>query len=118
MSQPLLAVRVAANIEELRRNLQEGVVNRATAAAVAIQLIGCASMLTSEQQGRATKTIEEGIAAYARLGKDAPTWMRDLSESLKQSATLTDALTVMRLAFTLARPVRVNRPPHFICRRV
>lgn len=95
MSGPILAVRVAANVEELKRNLQDGVVNqveivrsslqkmvnaydpqvlinKAAATAAAIQQVGGASMLSADQQARANRVLDEGIAAFGRIGEQAP----------------------------------------------
>jgi len=108
-----MAVRVAANVEELKRNLQEGVVNqvevvrasfqrmtaaydpqvliqRANTTAVAIQQVGGASVLSGEQLARANKDIEAGVAAYTRLGKEAPAALVNLVTSLKSVSTNTE----------------------------
>jgi hypothetical protein len=105
MSGPVLAVRVAANVEELKRNLQDGVVNqvevvrsslikmanaydpqvlinKAGLTAAAIQQVGGASMLSADQQARANRVIDEGVAAFGRMGQQVPPGILALKAAL------------------------------------
>lgn len=126
MAAPVLAIRVAANVEELKRNLQEGVVNqievvrgqfqrltnaydpqvliqRAQATAAAIQQVGGASMLSADQQARANRVIQDGVDAYGRLGQDAPQHLRKIAGETKQvdtdSSRLMDTVKELALGF-------------------
>lgn len=105
MSGPVLAVRVAANVEELKRNLQEGVVNqvevvrssltkmansydpqvlinKAGLTAAAIQQVGGVAMLSAEQQARANRVLDEGVAAFGRLGQQVPAGLMAMKVAL------------------------------------
>ena len=128
MAAPVLQVRVAARLDEFRRNIAEGVaqiettrsalsrmasgfdpailIQRAGATVAAIQQVGGATMLTAEQQARATRTIDEGVAAYLRLGKDVPPGMQALADSMRapeeKTSLLTSAVGRLTAAFTVA----------------
>lgn len=114
MAAPVLAIRVAANVEELKRNLQEGVVNqievvrssfqrltnaydpqaliqRAQTTAAAIQQVGGTSALSADQMARANRVIEEGVAAYERLGQEAPEHLRKLAVETRQTQSAVEA---------------------------
>jgi hypothetical protein len=89
-----LVVRVAANLDTLRANLAEGVnqiettkvamqqmgtaydgsraIAQAGAVMAAIQQIGGATKLTSDEQAKANVVLQAGLDKYAALGKEAP----------------------------------------------
>lgn len=115
MSGPVLAVRVAATVEEFKRNLQDGVVNqvevvrsslvrmanaydpqvliqRAGTTAAAIQQVGGVSVLSADQMARANRVVDEGVAAYQRLGQQAPIGLTALSATLKSVSGSTEDL--------------------------
>ncbi len=115
MAAPVLQVRVAATLNELKANLAEGVnqieitrsalqrmangydgsriISQAGATAAAIQQIGGVTKLTEAEQARANAVIEQALDKYRALGKEAPPGLQDLADSTKRvgvAATETD----------------------------
>jgi hypothetical protein len=107
MAEPVLVVRVAANLSEFKQNFAEGVVGtidttkgalasmstafdgskiivQANAAQAAIQQIGGVTHLTADEQARANKILEDGLEKYRLLGKEAPADMQKLYVATKQ----------------------------------
>ena len=115
MAQPSMTVRIAANIQELRRNMAEGrdqieatragfqklatsfqgdkIIQHANNAAAAVQSIGGASKLTEAEQARVNKTVEAALAKYAALGKEAPSALRELAEQTAKAEQKTSFLS-------------------------
>jgi len=103
---PALIVRVAATIEELKKNLAEGVsqIETTTAAmgklaasfsgdkliqaahnvTAAVNEIGGASKLTEAEQARVNATLEKALEKYRVLGKEAPAGMQALADATKK----------------------------------
>ncbi len=108
-------VRFASNIDELKRNLLDGIntidvlkksVDRAAESlggaglfraanttTAAIQQLGGVTRLTAAEIDQANAKIDRAIEKYQQMGIAAPTAMRDLSTSLKESAAHTSALS-------------------------
>jgi hypothetical protein len=124
-SNPALIVRVAATIEELRRNLAEGVsqIETTTAAmgklaasfsgdkliqaaqnvTAAVNSIGGASKLTDAEAARVNATLEKALEKYEALGRVAPPGMRELADETKrvdtESSGLTETVKQLALGF-------------------
>jgi hypothetical protein len=122
MGNPALIVRVAATLEELKKNLAEGVsqIETTTAAmgklaasfsgdkliqsahnvVAAVNEIGGASKLTEAEQARVNATLEKALEKYRALGREAPPGMQKLADETRgadqASSGLTD--TVKQLA--------------------
>jgi len=101
MSNPSMVVRIAANLQELKKNLAEGknqieattagmqklatsfqgdrLIQAAHNAAAAVNQIGGASKLTEAEQARLNRTVEAALAKYAALGKEAPAALQQLA---------------------------------------
>lgn len=101
-----LAIRVAATLDELKRNLAEGVsqiettkgalqkmassydgskiITQAGATAAAIHEIGGVTKLTADEQARANGIIEAGIEKYKALGKEVPPQLQQMADATKQ----------------------------------
>jgi hypothetical protein len=131
-SNPALVVRVAASIEELRKNLQDGTstINTTTAGmqklaasftgdkliqsaqnvTAAIQSIGGASKLTDAEAARVNATLEKALQKYEALGREAPAGMRQLADETKRvdtaSSGLTDTVKDLALGFVAMFTVR------------
>lgn len=107
MAAPQLVVRVAADLKEFRKNLQEGVVGQievtksalvkmassydgskiiqqAGLTAAAIQQIGGVSALTDADMRRANVTLEAALEKYKKLGKEAPPGMQALADATRK----------------------------------
>jgi len=126
MASPVLLVRVAATIEELKRNLAEGVSQIETTTATmgklaasfsgdkliqaaqnvtaAVNAIGGASKLTDAEAARVNATLEKALEKYAALGRVAPAGMRELADETKRADTTSSGLTdtVKQLAMGFA----------------
>ena len=122
---PALIVRVAATIEELRKNLAEGVsqIETTTAAmgklaasfsgdkliqsaqnvVAAVNEIGGASRLTEAEQARVNATLEKALEKYRVLGREAPPGMQKLADETRRvdtaSGGLTDTVKGLALGF-------------------
>lgn len=101
MSNPSMVIRIAANLAELRKNLQEGknqieatttgmqklatsfqgdrLIQQAHNVAAAVHSIGGASKLTEAEQARVNRTVEAALQKYQALGKEAPESLRQLA---------------------------------------
>lgn len=106
-SNPVMIVRVAATIEELRRNLAEGrqqievtaqgmqrmvtafngekIVAQANNVTAAVHAIGGASQLTAAEQAKVNRILEEALAKYRALGREAPAGMQALAEATRKT---------------------------------
>lgn len=116
---PAMVVRVAANLEELRRNLKEGrdvievttagmqklansfsgdrIVQSAHNVVAAVREIGGAQKLTEAEQARVNATLERAIEKYRVLGQEAPSEMIKLAEATKRvEAPTASATSVFR----------------------
>ena len=102
---PQMVIRVAGNVEELRRNLAEGknqietttaamqklaasfsgdkLIQAAHNVTAAIAEIGGVSKLTAAEQERVNAIIEKALDKYKALGKDAPPGMKELAEATR-----------------------------------
>lgn len=116
MAQPSLVIRIAANIEELKRNLKEGrdmietttsamtkmaasfsgdrIIQQAHNVVAVVDRMGGAARLTETEQAKVNRTVGEAIAKYEALGQQAPQAMRRLYEETKQAEKDTVALGV------------------------
>lgn len=114
-NQPALVFRVAATIEELKKNLAEGknqievtqqalvkmaasydgsrLIQQAGATAAAIQQIGGVTNLTAAEQAKANTILEAAIEKYRLLGKEAPPGMQALADATKKIEPPTSAAT-------------------------
>jgi len=128
MAAPSMVVRIAANLEELKRNLAEGrnqieattagmqklassfqgdrIIQAAHNAAAAVERIGGASKLTEAEQERVNATVQRALDKYAALGREAPKALRDLAEQTKQAEEKTSFLATaagrLMAAFSVA----------------
>lgn len=104
-----LVIRVAANLEELRKNLAEGsaqiestssamrqmataydgsrAIAQAGAVMAAIEAVGGVTHLTTAEQEKANAVLEAGLQKYAALGRDAPPGMQAIAAATKQAQT-------------------------------
>lgn len=111
-SNPAMIVRVAATIEELKKNLAEGRSNIETTTAAmqkmaasfsgdkliqaaqntvaAVNAIGGASKLTEAEQARVNATLDKALEKYRVLGREAPAGMQDLADATRKVNALTD----------------------------
>lgn len=103
MAQPVsLAFRISANLADLRANLQEAkaqlettkqamqrmansfdgskIIADSNAMVKAIHDIGGASKLTESEQRRVNATLQEALAKYRALGREAPAGLRELHD--------------------------------------
>lgn len=109
MGAPALVIRVAATLDELKKNLAEGrqeievtqgalvkmassydgskIIQQAGATAAAIQQVGGVTTLTAAEQAKANTILEAALAKYQALGKEAPPGMRELAEATKGATT-------------------------------
>src|SRR4051812_3703617 len=110
---PAMIVRVAASIEELKKNLKEGrdqietttaamskiaaslsgdkLIQQAHNVAAAVEQIGGASKLTDSEMARVNATVEKALAKYKALGQEAPHALQQLADQtrkLEQPMTL------------------------------
>lgn len=107
MAEPVLVVRVAANITELRKNMLEGtatiettksamtsmansfdgskIVSQAGAVMAQIEAIGGATKLTSTEQSRANGILEAALDKYRALGREAPPGMQALADATRDA---------------------------------
>ena len=105
MSAPVMAIRIAANLAELKKNLAEGklqiettttamnklvasfrgdkLVQTANNVTAAIMQMGGAAKLSSEQQERAFRTITAAMEALERQGRGVPPAMRAIADELR-----------------------------------
>ena len=105
MADTPLVIRVAANLEELRANLAEGVnqiettssamkrmataydgsrtISEAGAVMAAIGGIQNVTTLTTAEQAKANTTLEAALEKYKALGRDAPPGMQALADATK-----------------------------------
>lgn len=111
---PAMVVRIAASLEEFKRNLAEGknqietttaamqkmatsfngdrMIQAAHNVAAAVNQVGGASKLTESEQARVNATVTKALEKYAALGKEAPKALRDLANETKQTGSFTDTL--------------------------
>jgi len=121
-----MVVRVAGNVEELRKNLAEGrsqietttaamqkmassfsgdkLIQAAMNVTAAVDKIGGASKLTEAEAARVNATLEKALEKYAVLGREAPAGMQKLADETKQVDTTSGGLTetVKQLALSFA----------------
>lgn len=112
MADAPLVVRVAANLEEFRKNLLEGVnqieststamrqmataydgsraISQAGAVMAAIQAVGGVTHLTADEQAKANTVLDAAIQKYAALGQTAPPGMQALADATKGASAATD----------------------------
>lgn len=124
MADSPMVIRVAANLDELRKNLAEGKIQIETTTAAmtklassfsgerliqsaqnvvaAVNAIGGASKLTEQEQVRVNATLERALEKYRLLGKEAPAGMQALADATKQAEARTSLLdgVVARLTLT------------------
>ena len=106
MAEPRLVIRVAGSVEELKRNIGEGlnqiealragvdryvksfdgtkVIQNANNIVAAVEKIGGASKLTEAEQARVNATLDKALEKYRALGKDAPPAMQALYDATKK----------------------------------
>jgi len=135
---PALIVRVASTIEELKKNLAEGVsqIETTTAAmgklsasfsgdkliqaamnvTAAVNQIGGASKLTEAEQARVNATLEKALEKYRVLGREAPAGMQQLANDTKQADVASGGLmdTVKSLALGFAAMFTARAAFNFI----
>lgn len=110
---PILVVRVAANMDAFRQNLKEGIaqiettkremtaisnafdgskiINQSGAVMAQIQAMGGVSKLTATEQARANAILDAALEKYAALGKEAPPGMAALAQQTKAVGDATTA---------------------------
>jgi len=69
---------------------QQRLAERATFAARGLEAMGGASRLTDTQLKQVNKTLQDGISAYAALGKEPPAVLRRLADETKNASTATE----------------------------
>lgn len=121
---PMLIVRVAATIEELKKNLAEGVnqietttaamgklaasfsgdklVQQANNVVAAIVQIGGISKLTDAEQARVNATLDKALDKYAALGKTAPPGMQAIADATRKAQESTSVWTELMAGFVSA----------------
>lgn len=113
-----LAVRVSANLDEMRAKLAQAdaiidttstamksmanaydgtrTIANANAAMLQIEKLGGASTLTATEQAKVNRLMEEALEKYKALGREAPAGMQALADDTKQvethSSTLRDTV--------------------------
>jgi hypothetical protein len=117
---PGMVIRVAADLSELRANLEEAtgaiettagamadmatkfsgdeIIAQAGAMVSAIEAIGGASALTAEEQATVNATVTEAIAKYTALGQTAPADMLALAAATKQVEEESSGVTTAMIA--------------------
>lgn len=112
---PSMVIRIAADLSELQAQLKTGAfaIEQTTAKMVnfansysgartvqnaadvqkAIELVGGATMLTAKEQASANRILEEGLAKYRALGREAPAGMQQLADETKKVDTVSGGLT-------------------------
>jgi hypothetical protein len=111
---PAMVIRVAASIEELKKNLKEGrdqietttaamskiaaslsgdkLIQQAHNVAAAVNQIGGASKLTGQEQDRVNSLITRALEKYQLLGREAPPGMRELADATKKVVVATESV--------------------------
>lgn len=64
---------------------QQGVADRAAAAAEGIAQIGGASRLTDSQLKAVNKTLQDGLSAFRALGQDAPAHLKTVADAVESN---------------------------------
>lgn len=104
---PSMLIRIAANLEELKKNLKEGrdqietttaamskiaasfqgdkLIQQAHNVAAAVNQVGGASKLTAAEQERVNAVVGKALEKYRALGKDAPAALRQLHDETKKT---------------------------------
>lgn len=108
---PQMLIRIAADLQELKKNLAEGkaqietttaamgklassfngdkLIQHANNVAAAVTSIGGATKLTGAEQERVNAVLEKALEKYAALGREAPPGMRQLADATRQVETST-----------------------------
>jgi len=116
MANPSIVIRIAADLEDLKKKLAEGgqaifattagmdklaasldgekLSMRAHNIVGAVNQIGGASKLTEAEKARLNRTLTAAIEKYEVMGKVAPQAMRDLAEQTRQVEQPTTAMSV------------------------
>jgi hypothetical protein len=111
---PVMVVRIAASLAELKKNLAEGknqietttqamaklatsfqgdkLIQQAHNVAAAVNQIGGAAKLTEAEQARVNRVVQAALEKYAVLGKEAPAALRQLAEATRQVEAPTQGL--------------------------
>lgn len=115
-----MVIRVAANIDQLRKNLTEGkiqiealsagmekyarsfdgskIIQQANNITAAVDKIGGASKLTAAEQDRVNAVVTKALEKYAALGKEAPPAMVALAEATKRVEEPTEQVSTKMIA--------------------
>jgi hypothetical protein len=133
MASPQMIVRIAANLDELKRNLAEGgsainatatglermssslrgdaLIRKAQEVTAAVSEIGGASMLTADKQEYVNRTVERALEHYRVLGREAPPAMLRLAEETRKAEQPTSLLhsTVGKLTAGFSAALIVDR---------
>lgn len=119
-SGPSMLIRIAANVEELKRNLQEGrnqieattagmkklasslegnkLIQNAHNIVAAVNQIGGATKLTEAEKQRLNATLTKAVEKYRVLGKEAPSAMVALEQATRKAEQPTSFLTTKMVA--------------------
>src|SRR5512139_1838977 len=115
MAAPSMVVRIAANLDELKKNLAEGrnqiettsaamqklaksfdsgrLVQAAHDTVAAIGGIEGVARLTDAQMARVNRTLGEALQYYQRVGQQAPTEIQKVYDATKKVDTATESWT-------------------------
>lgn len=126
MANPKMVVRILGDIEALKERMASGrfeiqettakmvsfansysgarTVQQAHDVQAAIAAVGGVTNLTAKEQAQANRILEEGLAKYQALGREAPAGMRALADETQQVKTHSSGLsdTVKSLALSFA----------------
>jgi hypothetical protein len=111
---PQMLVRIAANLEELKRNLAEGrsqiettttamqklaasfrgdkLIQQAQNVVAAVNEVGGAAKLSGQEQDRVNSIITRALEKYQALGREAPPGMRELAEATRRVKETTEQM--------------------------
>lgn len=117
---PSMVIRIAASMDELKKNMQEGrnqietttaamskiaaslqgdkLIQQAHNVAAAVHQIGGASKLTGAEQERVHAFVTKALDKYQALGRDAPAALKHLADATKQVEPPTSSLTARMVA--------------------
>jgi hypothetical protein len=116
MSQPVLVVKVAANMTALRAEMKESadailttkrdmqqmasafdgsrIISQANAVQAQISALGGVTNLTANEQRRANMVLDDALAKYKALGREAPPGMQALADATRAAGTQVESTGV------------------------
>ena len=133
MAAPQMIVRIAANLDELKRNLAEGgqainatatglermsaslrgdaLIRKAQEITASVSQIGDASNLTADKQRYVNSVVERALEQYRVMGREAPEAMVKLAEATRKTEQPTSLLhsTVGKLVAGFSAAMIVDR---------